>query len=891
MLGTDFMDVAQRQTPFFNRRTATLVVAAIGLLGAVFSFRESRIRERERTEAEFIRRATVRHTLTREVLGRYEDGLFGLNALFTLNGNISRTEFMRAARRIEERTPGAQAYEWVPLVTADGRTEVEAAFQRAYSRRNFEVFEFNAAGEAVRAPERATYLPISYVYPLAGNERAVGFDLMTGPTRPHLDRARESRQLTLSSQVRLVQEKAPDQLGVVLISPVFRPPRATQTNEPDTFIGYVQTVFRTRDLLERARMAHAENVLDMLFFDASETDPTLRHLYYRPADDKAPRQPIPSEATFRQGMYHELALPIGGRDWHVLYRPRAGWVEEQYTPLAWVRVGGVMFIAVLLGGLVHVLGRRTEIVEHVVSERTAELAESRRELDSLLHALPGMAFRCRYDEHLTVIFVSDGTQSLTGHAPSEFTSGRVHFRDIIHPDDLDRVRSATVTALDERRDFEIEYRVRLPDGGEKWVLSRGGGLYSAEGKMESFEGLAIDITAQKKAEQERIALERKLLEGQKLESLGLLAGGIAHDFNNLLTGILGNASLSRLQLPPGSPMEAQLRAIETASLRAAELCRQMLAYAGKGRFVVEPVDLGTLAAGLTPLLEVSIAHRAILKLELAPDLPPILGDATQLRQIVMNLVLNAADATGDRGGDIVISTGTVHADVDALNASITGAGLPEGDYVFLEVRDHGCGMTSEVLAKIFDPFYTTKFAGRGLGLAAVLGIVRSHHGALQVSSEPGRGSTFRLLLPPVTATTLPRKTLATHHAPDEWRMEGNVLVIDDEGPVRAVASDILASYGLTPRTAPDGRTGLAVFRESPTAYKFVLLDLVMPILSGEETLNALRIMRPDIPVLIMSGYNEGDLLRRLAAKESPLGFLPKPFTRESLAEKIRELLG
>ncbi len=883
------MDAAPRKPPLFTRRTAMLAVGVAGVVFAYFSFHDSRLRERERAEAEFIRRATIRHTLTREVLGRYEDGLFGLNALFSLNANISRTEFMRAARRVEERTPGAQGYEWVPLVDAAGRAEVEAGFRRAYSRQNFEVFEFNAAGEAVRAPDRPTYLPIAYVYPLAGNERAVGYDLMMAPTRPHLDRARETRQLTLSRQVRLAQEKSPEQLGVILISPVWRPPRTTQSNEPDTFIGFVQTVFRTHDLLERARMAYTETVLDMLFIDGTETDPALRTLYYRPVDDKAPRRPVPSEAGFKTGMYHELALPLGGRDWHVIYRPRAGWIEEQYTPLAWVRVAGVLAITVLLGGLVHALGRRTEIVEHVVSERTAELAESRRELDSLLHALPGMAYRCRYDDALTVVFVSDGTYELTGRQPADFISGRVHFRDVIHPDDLERVRTATTTALDDHRDFEIEYRVRLPNGGEKWVLSRGAGLYRADGRLEAFEGLAIDITAQKKAEQERIALERKLLEGQKLESLGLLAGGIAHDFNNLLTGILGNASLSRLQLPADSPVDGQLRAIETASLRAAELCRQMLAYAGKGRFVIEPLDLGALAAGLTPLLEVSIARKAALRLDLAAALPAVLGDATQLRQIVMNLVLNAADATGDRGGEIIVATGAIYADAALLNACVTGAGLPEGDYVYLEVRDHGCGMAPEVLAKIFDPFYTTKFAGRGLGLAAVLGIVRSHHGALHVTSEPGVGSTFRLLLPPVAGAAPTARSQSPFGENAGQLLTGQALVIEDEGPVRAVASEMLASIGLTPRTAPDGRSGLAIFRENPSAYKFVLLDLVMPGLSGEETLSALRILRPDVTILIMSGYNEGDLLRRLASSESRLAFLPKPFTREALMEKIREL--
>ena len=885
------MDVAPRKSPLFSRRTATWLVATLGVVLSVLAFRDSRTRERERIEAEFVRRAIQRHALTREVLGRYEDALFGLASLPMLDDTLSLLQFTRAVRRIEERTPGAQAYEWVPHVSHADRARAEAAFQRDHPARTFEFTEFTATRRAVRAADRPSYLPIAYVVPLVGNEAALGYDLMTGPTRAELDRARETRRLTLTRPLRLAQEKNPGRLGVIMIAPVWRPSPTLPSPTPDLFAGYVQTVFRTHDLLERTRTAQPDTILDMLFVDASENDPTLRILYFRPSDDAAAREPAPAEADFHRGVHHELPIPLGGRDWRILYRPRAGWIESQFTSLAWVRTGGVLALTALVAGLVHLLGRRAELVEVVVRERTAQLAESRRELTSLLHALPGMAYRCRYDEHLTVIYVSDGALALTGRPAADFIAGRVHFRDFVHPEDLERVRTETITALEGHRDFEVEYRVNLPGGTAKWVLSRGAGVYDPAGKLVSFEGLAIDITARKNAEHERIALERKLLEGQKLESLGLLAGGIAHDFNNLLTGILGNASLARIKLQPGSPIDPQLASIETASLRAAELCRQMLAYAGKGRFVVEPVDLGALAAGLVPLLEVSIARKAALRLVLAPILPVVLADATQLRQIVMNLVLNAADAVGDRAGQIVLTTGVLHADPALLQTGVTGATLTPGDYVFLEVRDNGCGMPPEVIAKIFDPFYTTKFAGRGLGLAAVLGIVRGHHGALQVMSEPGRGTTFRLLLPPATpgSTTAP----PTNFSPsgDGWRHPGQVLVIEDEESVRAVAAQMLATFGLIPRTAADGSAGLATFRENAADYELVLLDLLMPGLSGEETLAALRAVRPDVRVLLMSGYNEGDLLRRLASPAGRLAFLAKPFTRSSLEEKLRGVLG
>jgi PAS domain S-box-containing protein len=626
--------------------------------------------------------------------------------------------------------------------------------------------------------------------------------------------------------------------------------------------------------------------VDVLFLDRSATAEPFLH--YHPSDPLAAGSRPPTTADFEAGAHTVVTIDRAGRKWELWFRPAASWLAAYSTYRSWF-FGSVFLAASLAVGLyLRSVQRRAILIERRVAERTAELMESQRTLDNFLHALPGMAYRGTYDDQFDITFVSEGALALTGCPPEEFLSGRAHIRDFIHPDDLARVRAATMAGLASRSEIEVEYRIRARDGVEKWVLSRGRGVFDG-GRTPEFEGLAIDITAQKKAEQEGLALERKLLEGQKLESLGLLAGGVAHDFNNLLTGALGNASLARLALPPGSPVEPQLRAIEHAALRAAELCRQMLAYAGKGRFVVESLDLTLLVEGLLPLLHTSIALRAELRLVVARDLPSVMADATQLRQIVMNLVLNAADAIGDKGGVITITTGVMRANAAYLAAGVAGRDLQPGDYVFLEVGDTGAGMAPEVMARIFDPFFTTKFAGRGLGLAATLGIVRGHHGALHVASAAGSGSRFRLLLPP----TRERGAMPTALAPADagWRHAGHVLVIDDDEAVRHVTAEMLKTLGLTPRVCADGPAGLAAFREDPTHYEVVLLDLLMPAMSGEETLSILRAIRPDVRVLLMSGYSEGDLLRRLHNDASPLAFLAKPFLREALVEKLRAMLG
>jgi PAS domain S-box-containing protein len=671
---------------------------------------------------------------------------------------------------------------------------------------------------------------------------------------------------------------------------VLREPGATAP-----VAGYILGVFRIPEMLDETIRRHPTTALETIYIDPTVKDPAQQVFHFQglsPNTDGSAAPP--TEDAFRAGyLIREQPLPIGSRVWRVLYRPRPNWAAQLESRVPLVLLVSGLILSTVLAAFVRQQTRHGELIERLVDERTAELRESQHKLDAFLHALPGMAYRGTYADEFEVTYISEGSIALTGYQPEEFMSGRIHLRDIIHPDDLLQARKTTRAAAAAGGEIEASYRIRTRDGIEKWVLSRGRNPGKDAEGHPLFEGLAIDITAQKRAEFDRLAIERKLLEGQKLESLGLLAGGIAHDFNNLLTGVLGNAGLARLSVPPGSPVEPQLRAIEHAALRAAELCRQMLAYAGKGRFVIEPIDLTLLAEALVPLLSTSIARRAELRLDVTRELPAVMGDATQLRQIVMNFVLNAADAIGTAGpsatGRITITTGVMHADAAYLATCVAGRELPPGQFVFLNVADSGCGMPPDVLARIFDPFFTTKFAGRGLGLAAALGIVRSHNGALHVTSTVGTGSSFRLLLPPTTE----RGALSPPASPAgaSWQRTGRALIIDDEADVRQVATHMLPSLGMSADAVADGTAGLASFRENPAAYDIVLLDLMMPGMSGEETLGALRSVRPEVRVLLMSGYTEGDLLRRLAHDRSPLSFLSKPFTRESLVDKLRALLG
>jgi PAS domain S-box-containing protein len=402
-----------------------------------------------------------------------------------------------------------------------------------------------------------------------------------------------------------------------------------------------------------------------------------------------------------------------------------------------------------------------------------------------------------------------------------------------------------------------------------------------------FSTVARDITDQKAAERVRLESERNLLQAQKLESLGVLAGGIAHDFNNLLTTMLGNATLARLDTPAGSDAEKAIHQIELAALRAAELCRQMLAYSGKGRLSSALIDLNALVRDTTHLLHASISKKSTLSFQLAPTLPSVHGDATQLSQIIMNLVMNASDAIGDRAGHIAVRTGVVHAGRDYLASAYLAPSLEPGDYVYLEVSDDGCGMTAEVQTRIFEPFFTTKFTGHGLGLSAVLGIARTHQGAIKVESTPGRGTTFRFLLPAVYEPV--RDDATADAAEPPWRGAGRVLVADDEDAVREVSARILERCGFAVKTVADGQAAIDVVRREPSAFRLVLLDLAMPILDGAEALAAIQEINPALPVVLMSGYTERHSSSRIGRNRAA-GFVQKPFTNAALIDAVRTAL-
>ncbi|MEM7035310.1 MAG: PAS domain-containing protein, partial [Chloroflexota bacterium] len=490
------------------------------------------------------------------------------------------------------------------------------------------------------------------------------------------------------------------------------------------------------------------------------------------------------------------------------------------------------------------------------------------------------------------LYVNEQYTKLTGYTLDDLSNmSRREVMDLIHPEDrpvIDEYTQHLQNASDDEI-LEVEFRYKKADGKWAWfmvwivIFER-----DESSKVTKILGSFVDITERKQTQENHKRLEVQIQHAQKLESLGILAGGIAHDFNNLLTGILGNVGLATMKVSTSSPSVNNLKQIEEAAIRASELCNQMLAYSGKGRFVVQPFSLNDIIEEMIHLLKVSISKTILLNLDLYPNLPATEGDVTQLRQIIMNLVINASDAIGDRSGVITISTGVMDCEVDYLQETYLDDDLAPGPYTYVEVSDTGTGMDEATREKIFDPFFTTKFTGRGLGLAAVLGIVRGHSGAIKVYSEPKRGTTFKVLFPcsDLAAILVPSSKT---NMDQQWQGSGHILIVDDEETVRAVGRQILESIGFSVLTANDGREGFEIFKIHQAKIVLVLLDLTMPHMDGEETFRELRRLQSDVPVILSSGYNEQETTNRFAGK-GLAGFIQKPYRSHDLAAKVKAVL-
>jgi two-component system cell cycle sensor histidine kinase/response regulator CckA len=523
----------------------------------------------------------------------------------------------------------------------------------------------------------------------------------------------------------------------------------------------------------------------------------------------------------------------------------------------------------------------------ISERRRAEeaLRSSEDKFAKAFHSSPDAFVISRTDDGM-IIEVNEGFMSLTGHTREEVIGKTASSINLWANPAERKEYVAALSKHDQVRDAEFDFRTKT--GLIKNCHLSGETINL--GNEPHLLSIVRDVTGLKRAEKERLEIERRLLHSQKLESLGVLAGGIAHDFNNLLMAIIGNLDLAMLDLMPNSPSWEYLEQAIQATRRASDLTRQMLAYSGKGKFVLESVDLAELVLENAHLLKASIAKTASLDLAAVPGLSLIQADPGQVQQVIMNLITNASEAIGEHAGVITITTGEQEFGDEYLSRSRAEQKPAAGRFVFVEVSDTGCGMDEETLRRLFDPFFTTKVTGRGLGMAAVLGIVRGHDGAIIVDSEAGRGSTIRVLFP-VAGSALVKKNGASAAAdPQADRLySGTALVVDDEDAVRQLCATFVGRLGLKTLQAADGKQAIELFREHAEEIACVVLDLNMPQLDGVGTFRELKRLRPNVQVILCSGYNEQEATQHFYG-EGLAAFIQKPYHLQDLKQKIERIL-
>ncbi len=532
-----------------------------------------------------------------------------------------------------------------------------------------------------------------------------------------------------------------------------------------------------------------------------------------------------------------------------------------------------------------VFERVNKKLEREIKERKwAEeaLRESEERYRQLYENTPTMYFTI--DAKGKVLFVNKLGAGQLGYQVQDLVGKSV--LGVFHEGDKKAVKKQLEVCIQNLNEvYQWDFRKLHKNGKVMWVREVARAIKGNEGKIVVFI-VCEDVTKMKEAEEERRKLETKLQHTQKLESLGELAGGIAHKFNNLLTGILGNASLASMDLNPDSTAHKSVKLIERSALEAAELTNQMLAYAGKGKYLVKKHDLSNLVKQTGRLIETAVPKKVKIEYSLAKNLPAFEADDNQIRQVIISLLTNSADAIGKKSGAIKVRTGIMKVDGNFLSQTILEEELAAGDYVYIEVTDTGCGIDAETQLKIFEPFFSTKFVGRGLGLAAVLGIVRGHRGAIKLDSKPDKGTSIKILFPAASgiAGTI-------HRAPKKkaTRSSDTILIVDDEEIARSVAKRTLEKFGFKVLMAKDGQEGVNVFRKHVKIIDGVLLDMTMPKMSGEEALGEMRRTDPKVRVILSSGYNQRNAIARFAGK-GLAGFIQKPYEPRALVEKLNEIL-
>lgn len=528
-----------------------------------------------------------------------------------------------------------------------------------------------------------------------------------------------------------------------------------------------------------------------------------------------------------------------------------------------------------------------------ISDREAVLQEL-QEAYKIINRSSSVAFLWENAEGWPVKFVSENVEQLTGYTSADFMTGAVSYAEIIDPDDLGRVGQEVEQASNDHRhdDFQHEpYRIITKDSKLKWVADSTHIKRDDQGVPTHYQGIVTDISVSKELEQERLALTRQMEQVQRYKSLNVMAGAVAHHFNNIMMGVLGNLELLQFDLPADSRTRKLAAAAEKSALRACHISSSMLTYVGQLQVHKEAADFNALILEIKGALESSV--EGDIDIQLHFDCKPVVSlvDSGQFKQVILALVLNAGEAIGEGPGQLTITTGYGWEEMDTLPTPFIDCNLAPGQYAFCEIADNGCGMDTETIARMFEPFFTSKFTGRGLGLAVVAGIVKSHGGALLVTSSPGVGSKIRLVLPAHAAdvTVLPVDDISVGEETLP-RLSGLVLLADDDPQVRTVGIKMLELLGFEVVYGRDGQEAVELYKQHHEKLVLVILNVSMPERDGIAALQEIKAINDEARVIFATGFTEEHIPLR-GQDRRPEAFIQKPYSLQNLASTIKKVLG
>jgi PAS domain S-box-containing protein len=865
--------IRKRSHPYLS----ALLAVVVGLVITAFAFVAVQNNERRHMKTDFDRLAVERTATIQQNLHTFFDVVASMRLLFYSAEGMTRDEFRVLAGPLMEHHPGMQALEWAPRVRHHERDRyVQSAREDGFE--NFEIMENLPAGLVPRS-RQAEYYPVYYVEPFERNRQALGYDLASDCLRRYAsERARDSGRAVATSRISLIRQADPRFGFLVFLSVYDHDHRSLRLEERrQSLLGFILGVFDTEEVLSASLSQFAPEGLDIMLTDLSAAkDNRLlgiwdsEGLVYKASGtlDLQSRGSIP--------FHRKTEFDLAGRTWQVTCAATPAFFSDKESRLPWVIFFGGMAFSLL-----------TSVYLLRSAERTSKLRDSESRYRTLVENAP----------EAIVILDAD-----TGH----FVDANQNAGDLFKTSREELLKLGPVNLSPPRQPDGSDSRETAPkviaealEGGSpvfEWLHIDVCGkeipceirlVRLASRRRNLVRGSITDISERKRATEERQLLERKLHEAQKLESLGLLTSGIAHDFNNLLTPIMGRAGLALDELPSDTQARQHVEDIRISAMRAGELIHQLLAYTGQANIEPSKICLNSAIREMARLWEVSLSAETEIEFQLSEEDPVIEGDAGQIRQVILNLITNAADAIAERGGTIRLSSGVTEADRRFLSGLVGDPELPLGRYAWLEVHDTGKGMDGEIRGRIFDPFFTTKQEGRGLGLATVLGIVKTHGGGVAVSSERDMGTTMKVVFPSVEgpAEARPEKEVASPRT----LADGAILVVDDEEHIRTLITAILKREGFEVVQAASGPKALEAFETNGNDIRLVLIDHAMPGMSGVDVFSRIRKIQSEVPVILMSGYGERTMLSRVSA-EGLAGFLQKPFDPKRLLEAVHKAL-